>query len=67
MKNKDYQVSIVIKHIKILHTEPEVKAKYICCDNSGENHDIHNYLRERSPKIRCKFEFSAPDSNTTEW
>jgi transposase InsO family protein len=61
MKNKDDQVSIVIKHIK-MQNEPKVKVTYIGCDNSGENHDIQNYLRERSPKIRCKFEFTAPDS-----
>jgi hypothetical protein len=34
----------------------------ICCDNSGENHDIQNYLRERSPKMRCKFEYIESDS-----
>jgi hypothetical protein len=62
MKNKDDQVSIVIKHIKMLQNEPKIKVKYIGCDKSGENHDIQNYLRERYPKIRCKFEFTAPDS-----
>jgi hypothetical protein len=48
MKNKDDQVSIVVKHIKMLQNEPKVKVKYIHCDNSGENHEIQNYLREVS-------------------
>jgi hypothetical protein len=62
MKTKDEQVSIIIKHNKMLQNEPKVKVKYIRCDNSGENHDIPNYLRERSPRMRCKFEITAPDS-----
>jgi hypothetical protein len=52
----------VIKHIKMLQNEPNVKINYIHCDNSGENYDIHNYLRDRSPKIWCKIEFTAADS-----
>jgi hypothetical protein len=62
MKTKDDHVSVIIKHIKMLENEPKVKVKYIRCANSGENHDIQNYLRERSPRMRCKFEFTAPDS-----
>jgi hypothetical protein len=62
MKTKDEQVSVNIKHIKMLHNEPKVEVKYIRCDNSEENHDIQNYLRERSPRMRCKFEFTAQDS-----
>jgi hypothetical protein len=62
MKTKDEQVPKIIKHIRMLQNEPKVKVKSICCDNSGENHDIQNYLRERSPKMRCKIEFTAPDS-----
>jgi hypothetical protein len=49
MKTKDEQVSVIIKHIKMLQNEPNVK-------------DIQNYLRESSPRISCKFEFTAPDS-----
>jgi hypothetical protein len=62
MKTKDEQVPIIIKHIRMLQNEPKVKVKYIRCDNSGENHDIQNYLREKSPKMRCQFKFTAPDS-----
>jgi hypothetical protein len=62
MKTKDKQVSIIIKHIRMLQNEPKIKVKYLQCDNSGENYDIQNYLRERSPRMRCKFEFTALDS-----
>jgi hypothetical protein len=62
MMKKDDQVSIVVKHIKMLQNEPKIKVKFIRCDNAGENHDIQNYLREISSKIRCKFELTAPDS-----
>jgi hypothetical protein len=61
-EDKDEQVPIIIKHIRMLQNEPKIKVKYICCDNSGENHDIQNYLREKSPNMKCKFEFTAPDS-----
>jgi hypothetical protein len=46
----------------MLQIVPKVKVKYIHCDNSGENHDIQIYLRERSAKMRCTFEFTVPDS-----
>jgi hypothetical protein len=46
MKTKYEQVSVIIKNIKMLQNEPKVKVKGIHCDNSGENHDIQNYLRE---------------------
>jgi tetrahydromethanopterin S-methyltransferase subunit G len=62
MKTNDEQVSIIIKHMKMVQNEPKEKVVYICSDNSGGNHDIQNYLRERSDKMRCKFEFTAPDS-----
>jgi hypothetical protein len=62
MKTKYEQVSIIINYIRKLHIDHKVKVKYICCDSSGENHDIQNYLRERSPKMRCKFELTAPHS-----
>jgi hypothetical protein len=52
MKTKDEQVPIIIKRIKMLQNEPKVKVKYIRCDNSGDNHDIKYYLREKSPKMR---------------
>jgi hypothetical protein len=35
---------------------PKVKVKYIRCDNSEEICDIQNYLREKTPEMRCKFE-----------
>jgi septum formation topological specificity factor MinE len=62
MKTKDEQVSVIIKHVNMLQNKPKVKVKYIRCCNYGEYHDIQKYLRERSPKMRCKFEFTAPDS-----
>jgi antitoxin component YwqK of YwqJK toxin-antitoxin module len=55
LKHKDDQVQIVIKVIKRFQNETNVKVKYICFDNSGENHDRH-------PSIKCKFEYTAPDS-----
>jgi hypothetical protein len=30
----------------MLQNEPKGKVKYICWDDSGENHDIQNYLRD---------------------
>jgi hypothetical protein len=62
MKTKDEQVSVIIKHIKMLQNKPKNKVKNIRCDNSGENHGIQNYLRVRSPRMRCKLKFTAPDS-----
>jgi hypothetical protein len=59
IKTKDEQLPIIIKHIRMLQNEPKVKVKYTRCE---ENHDIQNYLREKSPKIRCKLEITAPDS-----
>jgi hypothetical protein len=42
LKTKDEQVSVINKRIKRLQEEPKNKVKCICCDNSGENHDIQN-------------------------
>jgi hypothetical protein len=61
-KTKDEQVPTNIQHINMIQNEPKAKVKYICCDNAGGNHDVQNYLRESSFKIRWKFEFTAPDS-----
>jgi hypothetical protein len=62
LKTKNEQVSVIIKCIKRVQNEPKIRVKYIHCDNSGENHDIKICLRDRSPKLRCKVEFTAPDS-----
>jgi hypothetical protein len=53
LKHKDDQVQIVVKLIKRLQNETNIKVKYICFDNSGENHDIQKII---------KFEYTAPDS-----
>jgi hypothetical protein len=62
LKHKDDQVQIVIKLIKRLQNETQVKVIYICFDNSGENHDIQTIIRDCNPSIKCKFEYTAPDS-----
>jgi hypothetical protein len=48
LKTKGEQVSVIIKHIKSLQNECKVKIKNICCDKSGENHDIQSCIREIS-------------------
>jgi hypothetical protein len=47
---------IVIKHKRKLQNQPKVKVKYFCCDNSGENHEILIYIRDRTIGISCKFD-----------
>jgi hypothetical protein len=62
LRPKDRQVMAAIKHMRSLQNEPKVEVKYMHCDNSEENHDIYNYIKAKCPGIRCKFEFTAPNS-----
>jgi hypothetical protein len=51
LKTKNEQVSVIIKHFQRLQNDTKVKVKCICCNNSGENHDIQINFRERSPNL----------------
>jgi hypothetical protein len=48
--------------MKCLQNEANDKVKYICFNNSGENHDIQIIIRDCHHSVECKFEYTAPDS-----
>jgi hypothetical protein len=61
MKTKDETKHHVITLILDLQKDKNIKVKFICCDNSGENRDIQQEIIQ-IPKIRVQFEFTAPDT-----
>jgi hypothetical protein len=62
LKHRDDKVQIVIQLIERLQNETNVKVNYVCFDDSGENHDIQTTIQDCHPSIKCKFEYTAPDS-----
>jgi hypothetical protein len=62
LKSKDEQDQVIIKHLIHITNDKKVKVEFIICDNSGENHDLQDQIKDNHPKLDCKFEFTAPDS-----
>jgi hypothetical protein len=62
LKTKDEQVQVIIRHLIQMTNEEKVKADFIRCDNSGENHDLQNQINDKHPNLVCQYEFTAPDS-----
>jgi hypothetical protein len=62
LKSKDEQVQVIITHLIHITNDEKVKVEFIRCDNSGENHDIQNQIKDKHPKLDCKFELTALDS-----
>jgi hypothetical protein len=60
MKTKDETKHHVIYLFLDLQRYKNIKIKFIRCDNSGENKDIHQEIIQ-IPKIIVQFEFTAPD------
>jgi hypothetical protein len=46
LRHKNDQVSVVIKLMNWLQNEALVKVKFLCCDNSDENHDIQTIIED---------------------
>jgi hypothetical protein len=61
MKTKDETKHHVINLILDLQKDKNIKAKFICCDNSGENKDIQQEIIQIS-SINVKFEFTATET-----
>jgi hypothetical protein len=61
MKTKDEIKHSVINLILDLQKEKNITGKLIQCDNSRANKDIQQAIIE-IPKIKVKFEFTAPDT-----
>jgi hypothetical protein len=61
MKTKDETKHHVINLILDLQKDKNIKVKFICYDNSGENRDIQQEIIQ-IPKIRVQFEFTAPET-----
>jgi hypothetical protein len=60
MKTKDETKNLVINLILDLHQDKNITVNFIRCDNSRENKDIQQAITP-IPKIKMKFEFTAPD------
>jgi hypothetical protein len=61
MKTKDETKHYVINLILDLQKDKNITVNFIRCDNSGENKDIQQAMIP-IPKIKVKFEFTAPDT-----
>jgi hypothetical protein len=62
LKSKDEQVQVKITHLIHKKKIKIFKVEFIICDNSGENHDLQNQIKDNHPQLVCEFEFTAPDS-----
>jgi hypothetical protein len=59
LKTKHELVQVIIRHLIHITNENNFKISYIRCDNSGENHDLQNQIKNNYPKLVCQFEFTA--------
>jgi hypothetical protein len=67
LKSKEEQVQVIITHLIHITNDDKFKVEFIRCDNSGENHDLQNQIKDNHPQLVCQFEFTAPNFTLTKW